>query len=364
MQFLSPLYIKFGMGSISALPEVIKGKVHVITGPNIWKNVESIFPLRNYSVSFVKRSSAAKEPTERDVELIAQEVREEKPESIVAVGGGSVIDTAKIAWVMYEFPDISWEDMYSSALPPLREKCRFYTVETTSGTGSGVSAAAVIEDSAGNKRGVVSPQLIPDMAIYDPQFVMSMPRNIAIYTGMDALTHAIEAYTSNVENIISDTLALKAIEIIIRYLPESIKGQKTAREMVHYGNMLAGMGFTNSRLGLCHAAAHTLGARYGIEHGKINAILLPYVIRANQTCTTRFRDIERVLGVKDLARVVMALNREFGIPERLEIPNEHLDSLAKKIAQDRLMKYNPCKMDEIEVRKWLLKVKEGAIYEV
>ncbi len=364
MRFLSPSHIKFGMGSISALPEVVKGKIHVITGPNIWKNVESIFPLRNYAVSFVKRSSAASEPTEKDIELIAQEVREEKPESIVAVGGGSVIDTAKIAWVMYESPGISWEDMYSSALPLLREKSRFYAIETTSGTGSGVSAAAVVEDSNGNKRGIVGPQLIPDVAIYDPQFVMSMPRKVAIYTGMDALTHAIEAYTSNVENIVGDTLALKAIEILIRYLPESIDGQERAREMVHYGNMLAGMGFTNSRLGLCHAAAHVLGARYGIEHGKINAILLPYVIRVNQPCTTRFRDIEKLLDIKDLATTVMELNREFGIPDKLEIPNEHLALLAKKIAEDRLMKYNPRKMDEVEVREWLLKIKEGALDEV
>ncbi len=358
MQFLTPEKIIFGRGEIRRIEDIEDGVI--IIGENTWKAIKGLLPQSLPIIIFRRRSSMG-EPTEEDVENLAEEIGEYRVNWIVAIGGGSVIDSAKIARIMYEYPQIKWEELYSFQIPRMRSK--FVAVETTSGTGTGVSAAAVVKDEDGLKKGAVSPYLIPNIAIYDPQLVLSMPPKVAIYSGMDALTHAIEAYTSNVNNIISDTLALRAIELIYHNLRNSIKGDEEAREKVHYGNMLAGIGFTNSRLGLCHAAAHKIGGRYDIEHGKINAILLPYVIRVNEKYTSNFTDIARVMGVEDIASEIMRLNKEFGIPTRIEEELE-INTLAREIAEDRLMQFNPRKMGIEDVKRFLMNVMEGKLDEV
>ncbi len=349
MQFLTPNRVIFGREGAKELEKHVKGKTVIVSGENTWKNVKNYVNLEAEVIIF-KRNG---EPAEEDVEKLAEEIKEAKPDSIVAIGGGSVIDAAKIARVIYEHKP-TWEDMYSGKIEPMRST--FVAVESTSGTGTGVSAAAVVKRGE-YKAGVVSSHIIPHVAIYDPDLVRSMPREVAIYTGMDALTHAIEAYTSNVENIVSDTLALKAIELIYRNLPVSVNGDKNARELVHYGNMLAGMGFTNSRLGLCHAAAHWIGGIYEVEHGKINAILLPYVVRLNEKYTDKFKEITRVMGVEDVALSIMNLNRELGIPTSFQFRD--IDSLSERIAGDRLMNFNPKKFNREEVKKFLIAVEEG-----
>ena len=354
MQFMTPPKVIFGRGTIKKIEEIKDGVI--ITGENTWRGIKNLIATSNPIIIFRRKG----EPTEEDVESLAEKLREYRIEWIIAIGGGSVIDSAKIARIMYEYPNISWEELYSFNVPDMRSK--FIAIETTTGTGTGVSAAAVVKSDEGDKRGVVSPRLIPTMAIYDPEVTQSMPKNATIYSSMDALTHAIEAYTSNVDNIISDTLALKAIELIYHNIRNSVNGDMEAREKVHYGNMLAGMGFTNSRLGLCHAAAHKIGGKYEIEHGKINAILLPYVVRANERYTERFKDVARVMGVDDVAQAIMDLNKEFGIPTRLE--NLEVDKLAEEIAKDRLMEFNPRRMSVEDIREFLIKVREGKLDEI
>ncbi len=358
MQFLTPPKIIFGKGSIEKIDNIRNGVI--ITGEHTWQGVRR-FLQASIPIIIFRRRSKTGEPKEEEVENLAEEIKEYHPDWLIAIGGGSVIDAAKIARILSEHPDIGWDELYSSRIPSIKSK--FIAVETTSGTGTGVSAAAVVTDEERMKRGVVGPKLIPDIAIYDPNLVMSMPRKVAIYSGMDALTHAIEAYTSNVDNIISDTLALKAIELIYHNFPNSIRGDENARVKVHYGNMLAGMGFTNSRLGLCHAAAHKIGGRYEIEHGKINAILLPYVVRANEKSTDKFKDVAKVMQVEDVARAIMQLNMRFGIPTRLEIEGD-IEKLSKEIAEDRLMQFNPRKMSMEDVKNFLLSVMEGKLDEI
>ena len=354
MDFRTPGRVVFGRGSVAALKDFEGSRGVIVTGRNTWRSVSSLVPL-DFPVVEYARSSPTGEPFEGDILSLANSINEFKPELIVAIGGGSVIDSVKLARAI--LAGSSLEDMYRVEVR--RSNVSLVSVETTSGTGTGISAAAVVIDSTGLKRGIVSPNLMGNVAIYDANFVMSMPGEVAINSGMDALTHAIEAYTSNVKNVVSDTLALKAIELIYQNLRNSVKGDEDAREKVHHGNMLAAMGFTNSRLGLCHAASHKIGGRYGIPHGRINAILLPYVVRVNERYTDAFRDVARVMGVDDVAQAIMELNREFEIPDRVELDN--IPSLAREIERDALMKFNPRKMSKEEIEKFLKAVSEGGL---
>ncbi len=349
MKFHTPREIYFGWESAKNLSKIKKRAV-IMTGTNVWKYVQDFIPL-NASVYEMKHAHG--EPVEEDVIRAFEFLSEEKPEWIVAIGGGSVIDTAKLAWIWYEQPKISWREIYELRIPTLREKARFAAMETTSGTGTGISAAAVVTDKRGIKHGIVSQEIIPDMAIYDPDMVMSMPRNTVIYSGMDALTHAIESYVSKVDNIPADTMSLKAVELIFNHLKSSLDGDLEARELVHYGNMMAAMGFTNSRLGLCHAASHRIGGRYGIEHGKLNAILLPHFIRSTERYTRRYEDIERMLKIEDLAHAIEELNRDFGIPSTLPEIENKINELAHEIYEEPLMKTNPGNMNVKEIEEFL-----------
>ncbi len=349
MNFRTPRDIYFGWGTSEKLNE-LRGKAAIVTGDAVWKEIEDFIPL-SAPVYPLKRNSPTGEPTRRDVESVAEFLQEEKPEWIVAVGGGSVIDSAKIAWIIYE-QSPSWDDLLSGRIGKLRKKSKFAALETTSGTGTGISAAAIVAGEDGSKLGVVSPELVPDIAIYDPDLVMSMPDKTVIYTGMDALTHAIESFVTKVDNIVADTLSLKAIELIFENIKRSRERDPEARALMHYANMMAGMGFANSRLGLCHAAAHKIGGMYHVEHGKINAILLPHFIRATEKYTRRYETIEKTLGIDDLAGAIEELNRDFGIP--LHFPElRDIDNLAGEIFSDRLMQYNPRNMSREEIREFL-----------
>lgn len=354
MRFFTPGRIHFGWSSSNAVSE-LEGRVAVISGHNVWSSVRDYLNV-NGEVYLLSRSTSTGEPIEDDVMKIVEFLKETTPEVIIAVGGGSVIDSAKLARVFYVYPHIGWSDVYSANIPSLSHSSSFVAIETTSGTGTGISAAAVVIDGRGVKHGVVSPELIPDMAIYDPALVLTMPRKVAIYSGMDALTHAIEAYVSRIDNIPADTLALKAIDLIFTNLPMSVDGLEEPRAMVHYGNMMAAMGFANSRLGLCHAASHKIGGRIGMEHGKVNAILLPHFIRATRKYTSRFETIEKMLNVDDLASAIEDINDVFGIPRHIPEIEEYIDTIVGEIMADPLMRTNPGEMSSDEIRDFLLKV--------
>ncbi len=353
MNFFTPREVYFGWNSAENI-KGLKGKIAIVSGKNVWKNAEDFLPIDG-NVYQIERSGKTGEPHEEDVNKVAEFLNEIQPDWIVAVGGGSVIDSTKLAWIFYE-NEISWEQIYERKIPPLRKKAKFIAIETTSGTGTGISAAAVVTDRRAIKHGIVNSQLIPDISIYDPNFVLSMPKKTAIYSGMDALTHAIESYVSKIDNVASDTLALKAIELIFENLKNSVDGLEESRAQVHYGNMLAAMGFTNSRLGLCHAASHKIGGIYEIEHGKVNAILLPYFIRATEKYTRRYEDIERVLGIEDLASAIEEFNEDFNIPRNIPEIKAQMETIADEIMRDPLMKTNPGNMKKEDVLEFLRQV--------
>ena len=223
-----------------------------------------------------------------------------KPDVVIALGGGSPIDAAKGMWLFYEHPDADVEGLKLKFMdirkrtykfPKLGEKCKMVAIPTTSGTGSEVTSFAVITDKEKNKKYPLADyELTPDVAIVDPDLVMSLPKSITADTGMDVLTHSIESYVSNMASDYTDGLAEKAAELIMNYLETAYNNgsDRQAREKVHNASTIAGMSFTNAFLGINHSLAHKMGAEFHLPHGRINAILLPYVIKYNSSKPTKF----------------------------------------------------------------------------
>lgn len=279
-----------------------------------------------------------------------------KPDVIIALGGGSAMDAGKAMWLFYENPDADFVGMAQKFLdirkrvykfPKMGKKSKFVAIPTTSGTGSEVTSFAVISDKSKNmKYPLADYELTPDVAIIDPDFVMSVPKTPTADTGLDVLTHAIEAYTSVLASDFTDGLAIKAIQLVFEYLPRSYKfgaEDPIAREKMHNASCIAGMAFTNAFLGVNHSLAHKLGGEFHIPHGRANAILLPHVIAYNGTespskfaawpkygsfiAPKRYAEIAKALGlpaktdeegVKSLIKAVKDLMAELNIPATIK----------------------------------------------
>ncbi|OCN05954.1 bifunctional acetaldehyde-CoA/alcohol dehydrogenase [Erysipelotrichaceae bacterium MTC7] len=282
----------------------------------------------------------------RGVEIM----RSFQPDVIVALGGGSPMDAAKGMWLFYESPETNFDDLKQKFMdirkrafqyPKLGQKARLVCVPTTSGTGSEVTPFAVISDKANNKKYPLADYaLTPNVAIIDPAFTMGLPASVTADTGMDVLTHALEALVAVLASDYTNGLAVQAIQTVFKYLPRAVKNGKNdpeAREKMHNASAMAGMAFANAFLGMCHSMAHKIGGVHHVPHGRTNAILLPYVIRYNGTkpaklslwpkynfykADEQYADIARLIGldVKDtadgvekLAQAVEALMAEVGI---------------------------------------------------
>lgn len=222
-----------------------------------------------------------------------------EPDWIVAMGGGSPIDAAKAMWIKYEYPDITFEDMCKVfGLPKLRNKAHFCAIPSTSGTATEVTAFSIITDYAkGIKYPIADFEITPDVAIVDPELAETMPKKLVAHTGMDAMTHAIEAYVSTANCDYTDPLALHAIKMIDTDLVKSYNGDADARASMHNAQCLAGMAFSNALLGIVHSMAHKTGAAFSgghIIHGAANAMYLPKVIKFNAkdpVAAARYADI-------------------------------------------------------------------------
>ena len=250
------------------------------------------------------------------------------------------MDAAKGMWLFYEHPDVSFDGMRQKFLdirkrtyhfPELGYKAQLVCIPTTSGTGSEVTSFSVITDEGNNmKYPLADYELTPDVAIIDPQFVLSMPKSITADTGMDVLTHAIEAYVAVYASDFTDGIALHAIKIVFEYLLKSYNGDPKAREKMHNASCLAGMAFTNSFLGLNHSMAHKLGAEFHIPHGRANTILLPYVIEYNAQKPTKFATFpkyEKFIADQRYAEIA----RSLGLPA--STTEEGVRSLIKAIRE-------------------------------
>lgn len=236
------------------------------------------------------------DPSLATINQALEMVRSYKPDIIIALGGGSPMDAAKIIWLMYEQPETNFEDISMRfmdirkricKIPDLGKKATMIAVPTTSGTGSEVTPFAIITDDETHvKYAIADYALTPDMAIIDPNLVDGMPKSLTAASGIDSLVHSIEAYVSAMATNFTNSNALEATKLIFRYLPRSYKegaNDPLAREKMHYAATIAGMAFANSFLGLCHSMAHKLGAMFNIPHGVANALLINQVIKYNAT---------------------------------------------------------------------------------
>jgi acetaldehyde dehydrogenase / alcohol dehydrogenase len=324
------------------------------------------------------------DPTLEMIEAGYRAMEKARPDLIVAVGGGSPLDAAKAMWFFYEQPDFAFEDLRLYFMdirkrivkfPALGRKAKFIAIPTTSGTGSEVTAFTVVTDSATQKKYPLADYcLTPDIAIIDPTLVMSVPADITADTGMDALSHAIESYVSVVASDFTDPLALKAIQLIFRHLPEAMKNgnDARAREKLHNASTIAGMAFANAFLGINHALAHILGATFHIPHGRANAFVMIPVLQYNasrpnklpaypnyesQKSKERYAEIAQALnltfttpeeGVERLADAIRELKKKIGIPASLKDAgisegefNKQLDRMAELAFEDQCIVSNP-----------------------
>ena len=269
-----------------------------------------------------------------------------QPDWIVAIGGGSPIDAAKAMWIKYEYPDCTFEDMCKVfGIPELRKKAHFCAISSTSGTATEVTAFSIITDyHKGIKYPIADFEITPDVAIVDPDLAETMPQKLVAHTGMDAMTHAIEAYVSTANSDFTDPLALHAIEMIQNDLIDSYNGDMDKRDAMHNAQCLAGMAFSNALLGIVHSMAHALGAVYDTPHGVANAILLPTVMEYNADATgDKYKYIAKAMGVegvedmtqeeyrKAAVDAVKKLSADVGIPADLKeiVKEEDLQFLAE-----------------------------------
>ena len=307
--FKVPERIYHEMGSIQYLEKLPKSERTMIITDRTMEDlgyvekIEYRLRKRRNPVMIERFTGVEVDPSVKTVLDGAQEMIKFKPDTIIALGGGSVIDAAKGMWLFYENPQVNFEDLRLKFMdirkrvykfPKLGRKAQLVAIPTTSCTGSEVTSFAVITDKEKNiKYPLADYELTPDVAIVDPQFVMSLPKSVIADTGLDVLTHGIEAYVSVMATEYTDAMALKAIEMVFKYLPISYKGGdsaecREAREKMHNASCMAGMAFANAFLGINHSLAHKLGARFHIPHGRANAILLPYVIEYNSQIPSKF----------------------------------------------------------------------------
>lgn len=242
------------------------------------------------------------EPSLQTVRRGAEVALTYEPDWIVGLGGGSCMDAAKAAWFLYERPDLEPAEISPFGTYGLRAKARLISIPTTSGTGSETTFATVLTDlQDGRKLGLQAGELVSDLAIVDPSFVMQLPPQITADTGIDVLTHAVEGYTSTCCNDFSDGLCLKAIQLTFDYLPrahENGAGDPEAREKMHNAAAIAGLGFGNSMAALAHSMGHALGAVFHAPHGRAVGLFLPYTIEFTATGGKgRYSDIARLLGL-------------------------------------------------------------------
>lgn len=271
------------------------------------------------------------DPSVETVMRGAQVMAEFQPDWIVAMGGGSPIDAAKAMWIKYEYPETTFEDMCKVfGLPKLRTKAHFCAIPSTSGTATEVTAFSIITDyEKGIKYPIADFEITPDVAIVDPDLAETMPVKLVAHTGMDAMTHAIEAYVSTANCNYTDPLALWAIKMIQENLVKSFNGDMEARAQMHDAQCLAGMAFSNALLGIVHSMAHKTGAAFKgghIIHGAANAMYLPKVIRFNskdETAKKRYGEIADFMklgGNSDEEKVDLLIQYLRGMNDDLKIP--------------------------------------------
>ncbi|MCD6558481.1 MAG: iron-containing alcohol dehydrogenase [Palaeococcus sp.] len=362
--------IALGEGSLRYVKSIAKGYERVLILSSRSMRVHGFLnEVLDYaedagSESFVIEGVPA-EPSYEYVEEVLPRIREFEPDLLIALGGGSVIDVAKAVKVFYDAPEVKFEeiaflDRFKKPLKTIPTlKTPLIAIPSTSGAGSEVSAASVLR-KGGIKYNIVSFEIAPEYAIIDPRLPKTLPRKVARNSGLDVLVHAIEAYVSKVATSFSDALAIKAIKIVLKWLPLSVKGDEKAREEMHYAATMAGIAFLNARLGLCHSMSHK-GA-WMAPHGLLNAILHPYVMEFNmksEYARKRYAEIAREIGfntAQELLEVIREFNEMLKVPSLRKLVSEEkflerLDEMSEKAYRDPLINFNPVEPSVEEIKR-------------
>lgn len=373
-RFTLPRDIYHGEGSLEVLKTLKGKKAFVVVGGGSMKKFGFLDKVETYlksaGIEVEVFEGVEPDPSVETVMKGAEAMRNSNPDLIVAMGGGSPIDAAKAMWIFYEYPDFTFEKaIIPFGLPELRQKAKFIAIPSTSGTATEVTAFSVITDyKAKIKYPLADFNITPDIAILDPSLAQTMPKKLVAHTGMDALTHAIEAYTASLRSNFSDPLAMKAIEMVRDNLIESFAGDTEARNLMHEAQCLAGMAFSNALLGIVHSMAHKTGAVFHIPHGCANAIFLPYVIQYNRTkCEDRYADIAKMLKLQgntdgeltdSLINMIDELNTKLEIPHSMKEygveENEfkkNLEFISKNAILDACTGSNPREIDAKTMEK-------------
>ncbi|GIL16036.1 MAG: hypothetical protein BroJett039_12090 [Chloroflexota bacterium] len=332
-QFKSP-FIVFGQDALDYLDNLAGRHAFIVTDANIAR-----LGLTKLVTERLTRAGMAHtifdrvepEPSLQTTQRAAQEMTRVQPDWIIGLGGGSCMDAAKGAWLLYERPDVDLEGVSPMEQFGLRAKAKLIAIPTTSGTGSETTLASVLTDLTEQRKVTLgSYELVPDVAIVDPQFVMQLPPTVTADTGMDALTHAIEGYSNRMRNDFSDGLALYALRLVLEYLPRAYAdgSDAEAREHMHNAATIAGLAFGNSQTGLAHALGHSFGALFHVPHGRAVSLFLPYVIEYEaRSGMSRYMDIAHTMRLSardeaEAARVVAArvraLQTLLGLPQTLQ----------------------------------------------
>ncbi|MDD3402130.1 MAG: iron-containing alcohol dehydrogenase [Hespellia sp.] len=368
----------FGEGCLEYVKTIDAKKVSIVVGgksmerSGILARIQKLFFEAGADTMVI--DGVEPDPSFETVMRGVKEMRSFCPDLIVGLGGGSAMDAAKAMWIFYEHPDLKEmaDIMPPNTFPKLRGKARMCCIPSTSGTASEVSRSIVISDNqTGLKYGLGNMEMMPDIAVLDPEVTRSMPPKITAETGMDALTHALEALVSTRANYLSDILATQAALDIIETLPAAYENgnNKKAREIMLQASMAAGLAFTNVSLGIVHSMAHSIGGMFHLSHGLADAVLLPYVIQFNEKderAKEIYGRIAAKAGVKNLSQAVEALNTKLNIPSNLReiIPDEtafmeKLDEVTVLALADGCTKTNPVIPEPEELKQLFLKVYKG-----
>ena len=381
--------LMFGEGSLAYIKTIKAKKVSIVIGGHSMEKSGMLAKVEGYFKETGAETMVIRgvepDPSFETVLRGRNEMLEFEPDLIVGLGGGSAMDAAKAMWIFYEHPELTqMEDILPpNEFPKLRGKARMCCIPSTSGTASEVSRSIVISDNEkGLKHGVGNMEMMPDIAICDPEVTMSMPAKITAETGMDALTHALEALASNRANYLSDILASQAAQDIMETLPTAYENGNDikARETMVQASMVAGIAFTNVSLGIVHSMAHTIGGIFHVSHGLADAIILPYIIRyneQNETAKEVYAKFAKRIGAENLHEAVEALNEKLNIPKCFKeiIPDEEkymekLDfTILTSISEgqplsvlESLAARRPCVTTDVGCCRELLEGKEGDFF--
>ena len=341
MRFTLPRDVYHGKGALEALKSFKGKKAMIVVGGGSMKR----FGFLQKAEAYLKEAGMEVElfenvepdPSVETVMKGADAMLKFQPDWIVAIGGGSPIDAAKAMWIKYEYPDCTFEDMCKVfGIPELRKKAHFCAISSTSGTATEVTAFSIITDyHKGIKYPIADFEITPDVAIVDPDLAETMPQKLVAHTGMDAMTHAIEAYVSTANCDFTDPLALHAIKMIQNDLVGSYNGDMAKRDAMHNAQCLAGMAFSNALLGIVHSMAHKTGAAFAdygahIIHGAANAMYLPKVIKYNSkdpVAAERYAKIAKFINLKGetteelvdaLIAELRSMNDQLNIPQGIK----------------------------------------------